>query len=1211
MKIKHLELYGFKSFKDKTIITFDKDRTGIVGPNGCGKSNVVDAILWVMGSTSPKALRGSAMSDVIFSGTQKYASVSFAEASIVLENDGGSFPVKYAKHSEITVTRRIHRSSETEYLINKEQVRLKDVQELFMDTGAGAKGFSIVEQGQISRMILSKPEERRTFIEEVAGLSKFKVKKRESERKLILTEQNLLRLQDILLEQKKSLRTLESQATKAEKYKKIKVEIEEKDLFKQALHYKNIENIASADKQALFNIEKEELAFQTQLISLEAGKEELSLNLLKKEKAINVSQQELFGIQSIIREKEMASKDLEHILSREKENKEQSENFLTKYKVRQDSFSKQIEDISTDIENLVTSNKDVEVLCQEIQNKFDSAKIYLDTKKKDFALEQESLLILSQENSHFFSQKQSLEEKLKWTTDRLDKYKVEKTEVEGLQKKNRNECQALVKTIDEENQTSLNLSQDKNNIDANLKILKNKDLAAQAFIDQQKEEYLSISSKLKSLEDLSSSWAGFQKGVKNVLLWQKQTLQHADGSVSFSPIAEILEVPENLEKAVSAALGHKEQLLLSSNKEESLQALNYLKESHQGHSQFFNKEFMPIASNNAFSDFDKTTLMEKEGVNGLLVDFIKNDESYTEAVKHIFSNIVLVENMSLAWSLIKDYPQCSFVTKEGDSLNSEGILSGGAGQEEESSLLSRSREIKELLASKTEAQAKLTLAKKQWEKIVEQTKLLETSYEDAQKVQADKKNILLHLERDKKELELEFGYFNDKVNLLYQEISILTNQEKEQASKLDSFKAKNIELSQKVKEKKEQLEVLGAELLSLEENFTFIQNEKQNINIKFTQFEKEHDGLVKQRELLLTSLKELTLEQEQATNQIINNVSSINAYEESIQIQRESLSEKLSNLEDLQLQKAELVNNYEIEKNVLEEKDSGLKSLRSKQFAWKEKTHSLKLNLEAFLLQQNNFVEQAKEKYLVDLPTVIQEKDEELLSVLNNNKNIDVFFKSIEEEIEKAYSQLRRIGEVNLVAAEQYETQLAEFTFLENQHQDLLSAKDQLNKVVIKIDGICEERFKTTFSKINDKFTKVFPALFGGGSAQLSLVPNDKTGEEGVDIMVCPPGKKLERIQLLSGGEKALSAVAFIFSLFLVNPSPFCLLDEVDAPLDEANVMRFNDLIKEMSKYTQIIVVTHNKQTMKSLDKLFGVTMQEKGVSKLLSVDFDKIENWS
>lgn len=1211
MKIKHLELYGFKSFKDKTIITFDKDRTGIVGPNGCGKSNIVDAILWVMGSTSPKALRSSAMSDVIFSGTQKYASVSFAEASIVLENNGGSFPAKYAKHSEITVTRRVHRFSEAEYLINKEQVRLKDVQELFMDTGAGAKGFSIVEQGQISRMILSKPEERRSFIEEVAGLSKFKVKKRESERKLILTEQNLLRLQDILLEQKKSLRTLESQASKAEKYKKIKVEIEKKDLFKYAVQYKNIEKNSSADKQALSEIKKEELFFQTQLASLEACKEEISFNLLTEEKAINVSQQELSGIQNIIREKEMTSKDLEHVLSRAQENKEQSENFLAKYKTRQDSFSKQIEGISTEIENLITSNKNIDILCQEMQTKFDSEKISLDTKKKNFALDQESLLILSQENSHFFSQRQSLEEKLKWITSRLDKHKAEKTEVEELQKKNRNECQVLTKKINKENQTNLNLSQDKNNIDDNLKILKNKGEKAQSFIDKQKEEYLSVSSKLKSLEDLSSSWAGFQKGVKNVLLWQKQTLQHTDGSLSFSPVAEILEVPENLEKAVSAALGYKEQLLLSSNKEESLQALNYLKKSQQGHSQFFNKEFMPVTASSKHFDFDKSALIKKEGVSGLLVDFIKSDKSYTEAVKHIFSNTILVENMSLAWSLIKDYPQCSFVTKDGDSLSSEGILSGGAGQKEESSLLSRNREIKELLASKLEAQAKLTLAKKQWEKIVEQIKLLETSYEDTQKVQVDKNNTLLHLERDRKELELEFKHLNDKVNIIYKEISVLTNQEKEQACKLDNFKDKNTELSKKVKEKKEQLEALGTELLSLEENFTSIQDEKQNINIQFTQFEKEHDGLVKQKKLLLTSLKELTLEQEQAEHQITNNVSSINAYKKSIEVQQKSLSEKLNSLEKLQLQHSELVNNYEIKKNDLEKKDSGLKLLRSKQFSWKEKTHDLKLNLEAFLLQQNNFVEQAKEKYLVDLPTVVKEKDKELLEVFSNNKNMDIFFKNTEEEIEKAYSQLRRIGEVNLVAAEQYETQLAEFNFLEDQHQDLLSAKDQLNKVVIKIDGICEKRFKTTFAKINDKFTKVFPALFGGGFAQLSLVPDKKIGEEGVDIMVCPPGKKLERIQLLSGGEKALSAVAFIFSLFLVNPSPFCLLDEVDAPLDEANIVRFNNLVKEMSKYTQIIVVTHNKQTMKSLDKLFGVTMQEKGVSKLLSVDFDKVENWS
>lgn len=1211
MKIKHLELQGFKSFKDKSIITFDKDCTGVVGPNGCGKSNIVDAILWVMGATSPKALRGASMSDVIFSGTQKYAPVSFAEVSIVLENQAGSFPIKYAKHSEITITRRIHRSSETEYLINKEQVRLKDIQEVFMDTGAGAKGFSIVEQGQISKMILSKPEERRSFIEEVAGVSKFKFKKRESERKLILTEQNLLRLQDILSEQKKALKALESQAGKAEKYKTVKKEIEDKDLFKQALQYYSIQKASVTDQNHLKQIQQEVLAFQTQSRSLEASQEELGFNLLKKEKAINGLQQDLSGLQSLIREKEMAGKDLDHILSREKENKEQSENFLDKYQKRQNSFSKQIAELNIEINNLVNSNKELTKTCQTMQVQFDKAKVDLETKKQNYSLNQDSLLILAQESAHFFSQKQSLEEKIQWTTDKIDQAKTQHNELESLQTKNKNKMQALVAQVNKEKQMNINLSKDKESIDQNLQILKEKSLSAQIFIDQKKEDHLEISSKLKSLKDLSSNWAGFQKGVKNVLLWQKQTLQHAGGQSSFAPVTEVLEVPENLEKAVSAALGYKEQLLLSSNKEQSLQALSYLKQSKQGHSQFFTKEF--VSNNNIpqVSEKNTTALRKQEGVKGFLVDLIKADENYRPAINYLFANSVLVENMSLAWRLIKDYPQCSFVTLEGDALSAEGILSGGSGQEEESNLLSRNREIKELLSAQVEAQAKLTLAKKQLVTITEQSQTLEHSYKDAQKIQDEKKNRLLDLERDIKEVDTECKQFNNKATALIQELSLLANQKNEQVNQLDKLNVKNIALSKKVTAQKEDIQNTSQLLATLEKNFVDIQDKKQDSYVRFTQFEKEQDGLLKQKALLSASLNELIDEQKQAKEKIGNNNSSIQTYEESAKIQKQSLSAKLQELETVKQNHSALLNSYEIEKSNIDSQNIKLQNLRSKQFSWKEKTQNLKLNLEASSLQKNNFAEQIKEKYLVDLAIVVKNKIDDLQKALEQHTDKDLFFEQLDKEIEKLHSRLRSIGEVNLIAANQYQQQLKEFTFLEDQHQDLLSSKDQLNKVLVKIDSICETRFKTSFAKINDKFIKVFPALFGGGSAKLSLVPNEKTGEEGVDIMVCPPGKKLERIQLLSGGEKALSAVAFIFSLFLVNPSPFCLLDEVDAPLDEANIVRFNELIKEMSKYTQIIVITHNKQTMKSLDKLFGITMQEKGISKLLSVDFDKVENWS
>jgi chromosome segregation protein len=579
LRIKKIELCGFKSFKDRTVIHFDAGITGIVGPNGCGKSNIVDALMWVMGEMSAKDLRGSQMTDVIFAGAEGYAPLGMCEVSLTLENDGGAFPAKYIKHSEVMVTRRLHRNGEGEYFINKEPSRLKDVQEIFMDTGAGAKGFSIIAQGMIGKIITAKPEDRRMLIEEAAGITKFKARKKESQRKLLSTDQNLVRLQDIIGELKRQIDSLQRQAQRAERYRNIKNQIEDLDLWLSSAQYTELKRGAD-EAQAIFNeAQSLEVEGDTTLSSLQGQFEVLKLQILEKEKLVEEQQTEFFAKQGTVQKKEMEVQELRFEIEQARRNEQMTGTILQEQQARQEllkrdqvSLQEQVDGLKEESETLTASFTEKNEYFQNSSSRIGEVDEELTTKRRDlFAIGQSESSLDARVNS-LNAQISDLSERQDNEQQVLNELREKQVEFEGRRKK-------VINELDRERQMQLDLASDVESFEANKKILTDAAAVKKIEVEEFKDGLNEVASRLYGLENLQNNFEGFQEGVKQVMLWQKTRTQEmmADGSVvtHFQPVSEVVEVPAEYEVAMEAALGSRLQMLLSSDSGMSMEAVSH------------------------------------------------------------------------------------------------------------------------------------------------------------------------------------------------------------------------------------------------------------------------------------------------------------------------------------------------------------------------------------------------------------------------------------------------------------------------------------------------------------------------------------------------------------------------------------------------------------------------------------------------------------
>ncbi len=1201
MRIKKIELVGFKSFKDRTVIQFDAGITGIVGPNGCGKSNIVDALVWVMGEMSAKDLRGSTMTDVIFAGADGYAPLGMCEVSLTLENDGGPFPAKYIKHSEIMVTRRLHRNGEGEYLINKEAARLKDVQEIFMDTGAGSKGFSIIQQGMIGKIITAKPEDRRHLIEEAAGITKFKARKKESQRKLQNTDQNLVRLQDIIGELKRQIDSLQRQAQKAERYRTVKQQIEELELWVSSRQFADLRQGAE-EAQRIFNeCQSIEIESGSQVSGLQADFEELKLRLLEEEKSLEIQQQAHFDKQTEVQRREMEIQQLKFEIETARKNEQMTGSLLSEQKARLELLEKDHAQLSTQMTEAQTLAQSLKASYEEKNSIYAESSDRIQTVDQELTTERRSLFALGQSISTVEAKVSSLESMIGQQNEKIteelsvqEELQLKTIEFEGRRKK-------IIQEFDRERQLQLDLASDVDSFEANKKILSEQVQLKKTEIDLFKDELNKVTSRLYGLESLHSNFEGFDEGVKKIMLWQKSRKTqevHADGSVSSSeegyrlqPLSEIIEVPSEYEIAMEAALGSRLQLLVGESATDSMSALDYLKNEKQGRGSFISSEML------AHDDHSKADVSTRDGFVAHLASVVNSSEKHQALVQQVLGKIVVVDSMMSALEMRKTSPNFDYVTMDGDVISSDGIMTGGFSEDVESGVLQRKREIKELSDLKSEWAGKLALAQAALKKVEEQLNNVINDFEGAQKRKLEQEVKVAELKAELQRAETEYQNVivardrqNKEVIRLQDHLNHLTSQQETLQSELEGLRARRFELDSKI-------EQLSEELSSTKLGFEGLQNQVRELQVQSATKEQEYLGLERQVNMLFQSISELKSQSGRMSEESEMYVHQMTESQYKLEEKKIEFEKALSSIESTKLELSAKKNQFEIESQRLKELESQLsESQRSKNMR-QAAMNEAQLKLEQARMKEQYLIDQMREKYMIDLSSCYEQH----LQTERNEQETEITLKDLKEKIS-------RIGEVNLSAIQEYDDVSKRYEFLSQQYNDLIEAKEQLRRVIERINKICSKKFKETFDLVNERFKKVFPVLFGGGEAELILVEDPEKSEMGIEIIAKPPGKKMQNVSLMSGGEKALTAVSLVFSIFLVKPSPYCLLDEVDAPLDDANVYRFNELVKEMAKRSQIIVVTHNKHTMEVAGRLYGVTMQERGVSTMVSVSLQDLQ---
>jgi chromosome segregation protein len=1181
MRLKSLEMVGFKSFAQKTLVEFNSGITAVVGPNGCGKSNIVDALRWAMGEQSARHLRGHQMEDVVFNGSDSLPATGMAEVSITFDNEEGRGPAEYSNFTEIMITRRLFRSGESEYAINKIPCRLKDVIELFLGTGVGSKAYSIVEQGRVDELVNSKPEERRVLIEEAAGTSKYKGRKLVAERKLERTQQNLLRVTDIVREIERQIRTMELQAKKAERYRALKAELRTKDLAyagSQKLGFN--QEIAEAETR-LADVENRLTGNLAALHAKEAESEAIRLSLMEADKEIGTRQEDVYQQKVQIQAEEQRidfyRKDLAQLSQTESETRASLAQLEDKLKI----LAQEIDELNKAKESFAQLSlfeegllREKEIELGEIQAQIQSLQSRVDGEKE--ALIEAANQIAYLKNDAIAKEKRRAEIDKEMSRSQQE-HSAAATSLEVCEQKLSTTRKSLAAASEQARERVLDAAQ----VTASLHTLGKAKEDQERKIDGLKEQIQEARSRLVSLEDLQRNYEGYQEGVRAIMLKRREG---ATANGIYGLVAEVIEAPESYEKALTAVLGDRLQYVIVKGHEEGIEAIEYLKREVSGRG-----SFIPLRLSR--KQQRALPLGEAEVVAPLL-EMISVKEGYRDVAEYLLSDVLVVKDLKAGLTLWnRNGFYSTLVTPDGEVIDPMGIVTGGSGASLERSVVTQRRRIRELRILLTEFEAQLRVEELETQKLKEELEQIET-----------KKSLLgaeihrLELERVRLDHEnlsadQEFARLKQTVEALIQERSDvatalhLLNEEIQQCHSVAQGRLnEKTEREHALFEKQTELIELKAAEEALEEAVTHsrvrnaaLVEKRENTHLNLENRLKLRAETAAQTTSRQTQIHEIQVRRAELANLLVE-------AEESLQVGRTRLQEVENRLrEDRQRYKA-------ISKNLAEVEES-IKELRPLGEACQEEKTRVQVVLAEKRLNLQHLADNIREKYEVELSEVQltfsgkEPSPEELLA-----------------DIDDLRGRLDRIGEVNLAAIGEYEELTTRFQFMNRQKEDLDKSIADLQQTISKLNRVCRLRFKGTFEEINEKFQSVFPRLFRGGKAKLVLTDENDYLETGVEIVVQPPGKKLQSITLLSGGEKALTAVSLLFAIFLTKPSPFCFLDEVDAPLDDANIDRFNEMIDEMSRFSQFVLVTHNKKTMQAAEVLYGITMAEPGVSKVVSV---------
>ncbi|MDD4681650.1 MAG: chromosome segregation protein SMC [Eubacteriales bacterium] len=1183
MHLKSLEIQGFKSFPERTLIEFHPGVTAIVGPNGSGKSNVTDAIRWVLGEQSVKTLRGARMEDIIFTGTQSRKAMSFAEVTMTIDNTDQKLPYEY---SEIQVTRRLYRSGESEYLLNKTHCRLKDIVSLFMDTGLGRDGYSIVGQGKVDDILSHRSEDRRKIFEEASGIVKFKTRKEEAEKKLQNTDQNLLRINDIIQELSEQMDPLAEQAAAAEKYINLKDELKEIELaymLDQADQLTNRQHDAQTEKTSL---EKDLLKQQDILAAMREENKQASDDIHALDEAIEQQREKIN--QSNLRANELSG---ESALSSEKiaqlrERITEGSNIIAESKTALDVLANDISGRQKKLESLQKQKKIYSERLIQAQNDM-----------------QELLQTLSKQENELVEWKNQLDRRLEAVYEHRTELGQQKTQYDLISQR--------IRSIELE---SGGLSSDRNRLQFQIEDLKEKfvdlnnkfeytknelksaehEVEQQRLIcaelskvlEQKKQQHRNAEYKLKTLENMEKSHEGYHESVKNIM-----RLAETDPNLSLGvrgTLGELITVDEKFELAAETALGASVQNIVTDNDRTASRLISWLKQNRAGRA-----TFLPINQirGRRLERQLENQLEKLPGYLGVGSDIVDGNAEIKEIISSQLGRVVFVDNIDNARQMARAVNfSVRLVTLEGDVMNPGGSMTGGYQRHNSSGLLGRSRDINELSSTIQNLQIEIDNEQKNLETAEHK---LHNAGRRSQEISQQVTDLSHQKVRDEAQIASvieEFERLQGRITVMEQEAQQLREQSSES-------KTQQKTIEQEIETQQFEIEKLRLAISERESDNKAEQQKRDDMRESITDYKVSLNSV----EESLSAMQELSdrIEQERISHQsriekqqlTISNceqeIEQLNTQQDKLQEETENcqivIKELSAGISDLITQREQLESRQSGYYDQLELATGRMSSIQNEITRAESKYSRLELQLD----ELKNRLWEEYELTIMQADTWRKTVDnhQEALKVINSLKN-----------------RIKNLGAVNLTAIESYASLKERYEFMSNQRNDIEHARQKLNAVISELTEAMREQFISHFHLINENFRRVFSELFGGGMAELNLEDTDDVLSCGIEIKAQPPGKRLQNLTLLSGGERCLTAIALLFAILKLRPTPFCVLDEVEAALDDANVSRFTEYIRNYAEASQFILVTHRKGTMEAADRLYGVTMQERGISRILSM---------
>ncbi len=1201
MKVKRLEIQGFKSFKDKTVLHFDEGVTGIVGPNGCGKSNIVDAFFWVMGEQSIKHMRADGQLDLIFNGSEKYSPLSMAEVTMVLatganldENEDISardLPA-HLKYEEISITRRLYRDGESEYFINGQQCRLKDIHELFMDTGAGPKAYSIIEQGQIAKIIQSKPEDRRVLVEEAAGIVKFKARKKESLRKIEATQANLARINDIIAEIERQLASLERQAHKARQYKNWKEELLHKEMLVGRKKLFGLKNFVSDATGKVQTLEFNEIESRNSLQTAELRIENFKIQMAEAQRIVEDGQAELQSLQIRISQEDTK-------LQLHKRQIVEIENSNLTLEEEQIELIASIERLTTERDQLAAELDSLEKMFASAEETLQSHQSKLNEAKEKSeqlgaVVEQEKRELLSS-----VSRKNEISNQVHGLEARVDALSVQLSGISRKMTEDESEVEFLSQKLTSTKSAYEQVNAESKNCTAQFETVKSEVQNLEIELKQirsdeaqAREDKAKVESKHKALEQLIQNHDGLKPDVRKIL--------NSEYALNLKGIlVDSIQTQPGYEFAVESILKDFLENFLVENATDAISVMNNLKESNQGRATFWAIDLLKQSS---LSDFHAFNIQDVTAVipNAIAVNQVATIAGENaEFISKLFSRYFVVENLDQALMAFQNVKGASFVTKDGEVIDRMGRITGGSLKALEGGLLARKSEFQKLTdelviltqrfeecqIKHAQIESDLTTKRTQYDELLMRSRELELSAKSAEKDFVSSQSL--------------YDSTKEELDRLREEFTSLDSERKNHWITLDEIRHELASIEESSRVREAMIEDKNKVYLDAVAEASQIQAQMIQFKVDFSAAQEKVKHSRQDHERVSNQLSQDSERREDVERMINHKLDEKDIVHAELAQIEDGIKQLTVQAQTLEESVSERKNNLEITKHEMDVAFNDQRTCMKTLEETSSELSKLKLDLERSHLEYQMLYQSMFQRYGLEESQIApaNEEDQRAFDELNPERETE-----LQQEVDKLHEKIRKLGEVNVMAVEEYDQQKTRYDFLVSQREDLNRSIVDLEKAIERINKTSEERFKIAFEEINKRFERIYPIVFGGGWGKLVMTNPDDMNETGVDIIAEPPGKKVGSIQLMSGGEKALTAVALIFSIFLIKPSPFCVLDEVDAPLDDHNVGKFNALLKEMAARSQFIIITHNKRTMELNDKLYGVTMEEPGVSKMVSI---------